>query len=358
MRRLVWAGILILTVVALAVGARSREPGARSIAERTQHIAKEVRCPTCEGLSVAESSAPVSESIRSSIADRLREGATDDEVRSYLVSRYGRDILLRPPVTGVGAVVWATPVLAVAVATGAAAVVFRRRRRGGDVADDEAETALDQPVDLELGPEVGSKVGLDGGREREPPVAHRRRRVAVATIAGVGVIGAVVAGALASSSSAREANAPATGTIARGISSRLAMARQLIGEGKVLDAIKAYDAVLADHPDEPEALAYRGWMIRLAGRDTGDPGLIDTGLASIERAVVVDPSYAEARFFRGMVLWQDKSDPDAAVADFEAFLAANPPADLISVVQNALTRARADAAAKAGGTTTTAAGAA
>ena len=134
--------------------------------------------------------------------------------------------------------------------------------------------------------------------------------------------------ALAASSGERVARQPATGSIDASTTDRLAQARELLGQRKVLDAIKLYDRIIKTDPKNPEALAYRGWIVRLAG-------LPDDGLAYIERAVAADPAYPDAHFFKGMILWQDKHQPAAAVPEFQAFLASNPPPDLVSVVQGA-----------------------
>ncbi len=115
---------------------------------------------------------------------------------------------------------------------------------------------------------------------------------------------------------------------------RLAQAGQLMNEGKAVEAIKLYDQILKDDPRQPVALAYRGWLVRLAG-------LKDEGLAYVDRAVAADPSYPDAHFFRGMMLWQDKADPAAAVAEFRLFLANGPPQAMVALVEDALRARRA-----------------
>lgn len=132
---------LLLAVVlglALVVGARGdgRPPTA---AQRAERIAAEVRCPTCQGLAVSESDAPASVAVRDEIRRRVTAGESDDEVRAYLVSRYGRDILLVPEGTGVAALVWALPVAALVCAGAGLALAFRRwgsRPRAAPSAED------------------------------------------------------------------------------------------------------------------------------------------------------------------------------------------------------------------------------
>ncbi len=125
-----WRPYLLLVPVlgvALFVGARS-DAGPPTAAARTTSIAAEVRCPTCEGLSAAESDAPASLAIRQEIRRRVDAGQSDVEIRAYLVSRYGKDILLKPEATGVASLVWLLPVAVGICALGGLALAFRRWR--------------------------------------------------------------------------------------------------------------------------------------------------------------------------------------------------------------------------------------
>ena len=191
-----------------------------------------------------------------------------------------------------------------------------------------------------------------------PAPAHgpgRRRRRARLVAAAVGVVAlvAVAATSVTRSSEERLPGESATGDItATGpsddVGRGLARARQLTGQGKTLDAIKAYDEVLSLDPRQPEALTYRGWLVRLAGRQAGNPELVDRALEYLNRAVAADPSYPDAHLFRGLVLYQDKGDARAALPEFRAFLDADPPPEMVSLVQDVLRRAAADADAAAG----------
>ena len=178
------------------------------------------------------------------------------------------------------------------------------------------------------------------------PVAGTGRRRWRPALVAVTLLGfASAAGALgARSAGERLPGDPASGSIAAtgpsaGVARDLARARRLTGEGKTLDAIKVYDAILAADPRQPEALAYRGWLLRLAGRAAGNRELIDKGMEFIERAVAADPGYPDARFFRAYVLYQDRGDPAAAVPELRAFLASDPPRGMVPVVEDLLRRA-------------------
>jgi cytochrome c-type biogenesis protein CcmH len=138
-RRASWALLALVLVAALAFGSRG-ESGPPTEDQRVQRIASVVRCPTCRGLSAAQSDAPSAEAIRDEVRRRVQEGETDAQIKTYLVSRYGEDILLQPK----SRVVWALPVIGGAAAVGGLVFVLRRRRvkDGPTVSDaDEAMVA-------------------------------------------------------------------------------------------------------------------------------------------------------------------------------------------------------------------------
>jgi cytochrome c-type biogenesis protein CcmH len=112
--------------VALVVGMGSRDEPTR--AERARSFAATVKCPTCRSQSVAESDAPLAMAIRAEIDARFEEGQNEEQVRQYLISRFGDEVLLTPPRTGVGSLVWILPVAGLLIALGALAFTFRRWR--------------------------------------------------------------------------------------------------------------------------------------------------------------------------------------------------------------------------------------
>jgi len=120
-----------------------------------------------------------------------------------------------------------------------------------------------------------------------------------------------------------------------GLDGRVARALQLERTGDAVGALKLYDEALAAKPDNAEALAYRGWLLKRAG-------LSDRALDSLNRAVAADPTYPDAHFFRGMLLYQDRADPAGAVAEFKLFLDNDPPPAMVPMVENVMRRAMAD----------------
>jgi cytochrome c-type biogenesis protein CcmH len=133
------AARLALPILLLAVGlpAGSQEPGAPpalpppgavipdpaefessvpfddpALEAQVRKLAAELRCPTCQALSIADSPSELSQQMKEVIRDRLREGMTPEEVRQHFVSAYGEWILLSPEPRGFNLLVYVLPVVA------------------------------------------------------------------------------------------------------------------------------------------------------------------------------------------------------------------------------------------------------
>ena len=76
---------------------------------RFKKLSNELRCPTCQGLSVKDSEAGFSTSIKGKIRELMKQGKSDDEIIAYFVERYGEWILRAPPVSGFNIVLWVLP---------------------------------------------------------------------------------------------------------------------------------------------------------------------------------------------------------------------------------------------------------
>ena len=124
-----WASWIVMAAVlaaALFVGV-TEDRAPRTENDRVNAIASEVRCPTCESLSAAESDAAAAQAVRDEIRTRLRAGESQGEILAFLAGRYGDDILLRPEAGGVAGLVWVLPVAVLLAALGGLAWRLRRR---------------------------------------------------------------------------------------------------------------------------------------------------------------------------------------------------------------------------------------
>jgi cytochrome c-type biogenesis protein CcmH len=120
-----WAVLFVVVIGFLAYGSQGTT-GEMTAQDRVTNLARTIKCPTCSGESSAESNAPSSQEVRRDIALRVEQGQSDDDIRGYYASRYGEDILLTPPSSGLGALVWVIPVVAGAAAVLGLVLVFRR----------------------------------------------------------------------------------------------------------------------------------------------------------------------------------------------------------------------------------------
>ena len=145
-RRLTWGLLVLVLVGALAIGSRGPS-GPPTEDQRVERITSVVRCPTCRGLSADQSDAPSAESIRDEVRRRVQAGETEAQIKGYLVSRYGGDILLQPEAEGVGVLVWALPLIGAVGAVGGLVFVLRGRRvRPGRKVSDADKALVDQAL--------------------------------------------------------------------------------------------------------------------------------------------------------------------------------------------------------------------
>jgi cytochrome c-type biogenesis protein CcmH len=120
---------LVALVVVGALGSAERTPG-----ERADALAAELRCPDCQGLSVADSPTRSAQEIRRQIDDLVATGATDDEIRAHFTDRYGEWIRLAPSAP----VLWLVP-FAVVLAGAIGLFLWLRVRRSPET---EARPAI------------------------------------------------------------------------------------------------------------------------------------------------------------------------------------------------------------------------
>jgi cytochrome c-type biogenesis protein CcmH len=120
-----WIVLAVLVVVVLTITfARSRPSNSPSA--RAARLASELRCPTCESESVANSQSTAAVAIRADIKRRIAAGESDGAIRAAEVQHYTQYVLLLPDGNGIGLVVWIVPLLVLFV--GAVGLGFALRR--------------------------------------------------------------------------------------------------------------------------------------------------------------------------------------------------------------------------------------
>lgn len=156
-RRLTWRGILrdrsvqvglaILVLVGaiwLATMASSARPP--TLDERVNQVASQLQCPICNGESVADSPSGLAAQMRAVIRQQLQNGASEQQVIAYFVSRYGDGIRQDPPKSGFTLLMWLGPVvmlLAGVFVVGRVARSWWTLAPAAAAADPEADPALE-----------------------------------------------------------------------------------------------------------------------------------------------------------------------------------------------------------------------
>lgn len=107
-----WALVLAMLLI-LPMSAFAQLPDS-VVAARTKHVAAQLRCPVCQGLSLQDSQSELSQQMKGVIRDQIVAGKTDAQVMDYFVAKYGEWILLEPRAHGFNLAVYLLPLLLLA----------------------------------------------------------------------------------------------------------------------------------------------------------------------------------------------------------------------------------------------------
>ena len=131
-----------LAALVLAASLAAAQP-AQDLAfeQRLKRLEADLRCLVCQNQTLADSNAPLAEDLRREVRSLAVAGKSDDEIRAFLVARYGDFVLYRPPVKGTTWLLWFGPFALLALGAVVWLVVVRRRKAGGDDDPPPGDTA-------------------------------------------------------------------------------------------------------------------------------------------------------------------------------------------------------------------------
>ena len=95
--------------------------------KRVQAVSNELRCLVCQNQTLADSNAPLAVDLRNQVREQLKSGASEREVREWMVARYGDFVLYRPPFKATTLLLWTGPFLLLLLGLGLVLRVVRRR---------------------------------------------------------------------------------------------------------------------------------------------------------------------------------------------------------------------------------------
>ncbi|MDO8208120.1 MAG: cytochrome c-type biogenesis protein CcmH [Gallionella sp.] len=134
---------------------------------RMMHLAEKVRCLVCQSEPVSNSHSDWSNDVRQIMRDKMKAGATDQEILDLLVERFGKSVLFDPPVDKETMPLWSAPFILLLL--GGAGLYYQLRKRRGEVveaelsAQDELRAASllnESPALLDPLPQAGEEANV------------------------------------------------------------------------------------------------------------------------------------------------------------------------------------------------------
>jgi cytochrome c-type biogenesis protein CcmH len=116
LRAMLLALVLGAALPALAIDAE-RAFDDPALQERYEQINRELRCLVCQNQTIADSNATLAQDLRREVREMISAGKSDDEIRTFMIERYGDFVLYRPRMTAGNFLLWAAPVLLLLLGT-------------------------------------------------------------------------------------------------------------------------------------------------------------------------------------------------------------------------------------------------
>lgn len=123
----------LILAIALAVGTATPDYGNTQLVDpraeaQARALMGELRCVVCQGQSIADSDADMAADMRALVRQRIARGESPEAIRRWLIERYGDYVSYNPPLSGATVLLWATPILLLAIGAWIARSSFRRAR--------------------------------------------------------------------------------------------------------------------------------------------------------------------------------------------------------------------------------------
>ena len=119
--------IALLVPPCLAYAGNMAVPLTAAQEQRAAAIGDQLRCLVCQNENIEDSSATLAQQLRQIIREKISAGASNEQIKRYMVQRYGIFILLKPPIFSVTLLLYASPFLAFLI--GGGLFYMSRRRR-------------------------------------------------------------------------------------------------------------------------------------------------------------------------------------------------------------------------------------
>jgi cytochrome c-type biogenesis protein CcmH len=307
-RNVVIAGLLVVmaaTLVALVV----TNP---TDADRVEFIGDRIKCPVCQGESIANSPSQMARDMMALVAERVAEGQSDEAIIDELITSYSGAVLLDPPARGSTLVLWLAPLVALVLGIGI--IVWWRRHPGDEPASAVEPSRARRLVPLLILAGAFATIVVVAGfflQDRAGP------NTGIADIAEQDLEDV--------SNETMEAVISANADHPQVDGMRLALAERYYEEGDFSAAFPHYFAVVespnATDPQATTALIRLGWM---AWQGNGEA---ETAINLLDQALAIDRGSDTARYLKAQVLWCGTDEPDRAAELLTEILGDNDLAD-------------------------------
>jgi cytochrome c-type biogenesis protein CcmH len=118
------------------------------VEQRLISISEEMRCLVCQNESLSGSRSDLANDLRQEIRTLIKEGKTDEQIRAFMVERYGDFVLYRPPVKPITWLLWIGPFLILLL--GIAGLLIYLRRRNIEMVKTDLSAEDNQQIDALL----------------------------------------------------------------------------------------------------------------------------------------------------------------------------------------------------------------
>jgi cytochrome c-type biogenesis protein CcmH len=300
--------LLTFALAAVVVWGVATGIGSGPPADRYRALATTLRCPVCQGESVADSPSQSAEAMGREIRSQIESGWSDEQIQQFFVDRYGAWILLDPPRRGSTLLVWALPL--VAVTGGVMAMVSRlerssTRRRWMVAAGGLGAVSIAALV----------VTGAQQPDER-PPLATESTVTNIENLEGV------------TNESMEEVIAANPAVIGM----RLALVERYLDDAAIDDAYRHTSVAInlpATDLEYQRALRLHGWVTALKGAP-------ESGEEYLKAALALSPTDRDALWFLANVQFTGLGDPAAAKLTLEQLLGTEMTAGERSRVEDLL----------------------
>ncbi len=306
-KRAIYIGWLVIIFFLVGVvGYATLNQPAPTSAQKAHSLETQIKCPSCEGLSVADSTSPIAINIRALVLKMIKENKSNSQIMLYLESKYGPSISLSPTGSTVASFTWYIPIFSVVAAfLLIISVAFWR-----------------SSLKLKM------RVKWLKHRKRLERSSRLRIKIIGLTFIGIGLLYFI----LSFVGVKLPFNDVGKSTVST--EQMISNARTLANLGQEQAALVIYTQIIQDDPQNATAYAERGWLITQAGAQAHDEKVINEGVDDLNKAILIDPQLSEAHLFLGTVIYQDNHKPSAAIKEYSIFLKYNTNEDLLNASKN------------------------